>query len=427
MLAGLSIAIKAGTAVRELLVAAYFGTTDPLDAYLISYAVPYFLITLLGASLPQVFVPAYIHLQVQGDRRSAARLVGDLGLVTALILGLVSVALVAGAQLYVPLVAPGFPASKLELSERLSMVLAPTVFFGVLTSLAAAILNSHRRFLAPALSPLASTAIIVASLVAFGTQLGIFALAYGILIGTTVEAVLLIRFAWREAPPRFGRWLASGQLRDLSGPFGTTLIGALLMASTLLIDQVMSADLAPGSVAALNYANRLVAVPLGLIAAGLGTVVLPYFSTLVAGGRRDELRGTVQRYLGLIGVTTVPVAVVLGVLASPGTDLLLRRGAFTGADGITVAACLSALAPQIPFYTGVILLMRVALAMRLNRTIAVVSAINLVLDIALNAWLSSLMGVTGIALSTSVVYAASFLMLFAATRRALRTRPVSPI
>ena len=53
-----SLVVKAGTAVRELLIAWYFGTSDPLDAYLIAYAVPYFFITLLGASLAPVLVPA---------------------------------------------------------------------------------------------------------------------------------------------------------------------------------------------------------------------------------------------------------------------------------------------------------------------------------------------------------------------------------
>ena len=101
------------------------------------------------------------------------------------------------------------------------------------------------------------------------------------------------------------------------------------------------------------------------------------------------------------------------------TDLLLHRGAFSGADVATVAGCLAALALQIPFYTGVILLMRLALALKLNAAIAVISCANLALDVGLNAWLASFMGVTGIALSTSIVYACSFGLLLAVTRRRL--------
>jgi len=86
----------------------------------------------------------------------------------------------------------------------------------------------------------------------------------------------------------------------------------------------------------------------------------------------------------------------------------------------TVASCLAALALQIPFYTGVILLMRLALALKLSAAIAVISCANLLLDLGLNAWLASFMGVTGIALATSIVYACSFFLLLAVTRRRLR-------
>jgi peptidoglycan biosynthesis protein MviN/MurJ (putative lipid II flippase) len=117
---------------------------------------------------------------------------------------------------------------------------------------------------------------------------------------------------------------------------------------------------------------------------------------------------------------TVPLGLGLFGLASPLTEVLLHRGAFSGADVATVAACLAALALQIPFYTGVILLMRLALALKLNAAIALISCANLALDVGLNAWLSSFMGVSGIALSTSIVYACAFGLLLVVTQRRLR-------
>jgi peptidoglycan biosynthesis protein MviN/MurJ (putative lipid II flippase) len=57
----------------------------------------------------------------------------------------------------------------------------------------------------------------------------------------------------------------------------------------------------------------------------------------------------------------------------------------------------------------------------MNAAIAVISAVNLALNVGLNAWLSSFLGVAGIALSTSGVYACAFGLLFAATRRRLRS------
>jgi putative peptidoglycan lipid II flippase len=140
----------------------------------------------------------------------------------------------------------------------------------------------------------------------------------------------------------------------------------------------------------------------------------------VSNERWSELRSTIGRYLWKSAAVTIPLGLGLFLLASPLTELLLHRGAFSGADVATVAGCLAALALQIPFYTGVILLMRLTLALKLNAAIAVISGVSLVLDVGLNAWLASFMGVTGIALSTSIVYACSFGMLVVVTQRRLR-------
>jgi putative peptidoglycan lipid II flippase len=416
----LSLVVKAGTAVRELLIAWYFGTSDPLDAYLIAYAVPYFFITLLGAALAPVLVPAYVALRVRNQKRAAETLVGDVILVSTVALVLVAVVLALGAPLYLQLIAKSFSAEKLGLAEGLAAVLAPTVLTSVLVSLAGGILNAHNRFVAPALSPLISTGVVVAALFIFSGRSGVFALAFGLLAGTAIELAVLAALIRREVAPRFSGTLANPHLVDLGARFVPTLIGAVLMASTLLVDQAMSSALPAGSIAALNYANRLVTLPLGLTAAALGTVVLPHFSELVSSERWSELSGTIGRYLWKAAVVTIPLGLGLFLLASPLTELLLHRGAFSGADVATVAGCLAALALQIPFYTGVILLMRLALALKLNAAIALISCANLVLDVGLNAWLASFMGVMGIALSTSIVYACSFGLLLAVTQRRLR-------
>jgi putative peptidoglycan lipid II flippase len=256
-------------------------------------------------------------------------------------------------------------------------------------------------------------------LILFHDSLGIFALAYGLLVGTAVELALLVTLVRRETAPVFSLDLAGSHLKELAARFVPTIIGAALMASTLLVDQVMSSGLPAGSISALNYASRIVTVPLALTAAALGVVVLPYFSALVAEKRWPELRRTTMRYLLLAGLVTFPISIGLAAAASPMIEFALHRGAFQGTDVATVASTTAALALQVPFYTGVILLMRLALALKLNIAIAWMSAANLVMTIVLNAWLAGVMGVTGIALSTSLVYACSFGMLLVLTWRRL--------
>jgi putative peptidoglycan lipid II flippase len=283
-----------------------------------------------------------------------------------------------------------------------------------------------------ALSPLVTSLVVVASLLVLGPSFGIFALAFGTVGGAVLEILLLLA-ALRAGsiPLDLPTRSLSPYLRDLSRQFARASAGAVLMASTYLVDQAMAALLSPGSVAALNYANRFITLPLGLTAAALGTAVLPYFSAMVARRAWHELHATTRHYLWLIFLTTVPVALALIGFAMPLTEVLFARGSFTTEDVPTVAATIAAFAVQIPFYTAALLLVRLAAALKLNAAVAAISAVNLVVDIVFNYWLSSFMGVAGIALSTSIVYMCSFMLLYRLVRRALAHQagtaaPISP-
>ena len=415
----LSIAVKAGTAIRELLIAFFFGTGDALDAYLIAYAVPYFLITIIAGSLPVVVVPAYMRLRVRSGQPVASQLMVSTVVLTVVGLTPVVLALIVGTGLYLPLLGSGFSTSKLDLTASLVVILAPTLLTSTLIGLIAALLNAHNRFVLPALSPLITTLTGVCALLAFGT---IRALALGTLAGNLVElSALALVLRSIGVPFHSGRFQVSPELRPVLLLLAPTLVGSVLMASTVLVDQAMTSPLGPGSVSALNYANRVVTFPLGLTAAALGTVALPYFSEMVSREAWQEIRASMGRYVRLIFLVTCPIAIGLAVLATPLTTVLFARGAFGSDDVPVVASTIAALALEIPFYSGVILIMRVALALRLNARLAVISALCVGINVALNAWFSTFLGVAGIALSTSVVYMCSFMLLWAVVSRRLRS------
>jgi putative peptidoglycan lipid II flippase len=416
----LSIAVKAATGARELLVAWLFGTSDAVDAYLIAYAVPYFLITVVAGALPSVLVPAYLRVRHDDGAPAAELLLSSAVVIAAVVLVPLSVLLAMWAPGYLPLLASRFMPEKLALTAQLAIILAPTLATSTLISLLAAALNAHRRFTLAAVSPIVTTLVAIASLIWFGSMLGIGALALGVLFGNVLElAILLMALRVARVHIRLPATGVHQHVRGLWAPLAQTLAGSVLMASTLLVDQAMAAALQPGSAAVLNYAMRLVMLPLSLTAAALGTVVLPHFSTMAAQGAWRDIQQVLGRYLRLIFAACTAIGVVLIALASPLVQLLLERGSFSPEATATVAPTVAALAIQIPFYTATIVLMRVAAALRLTAQIALASAVNVVVNVAFNYWLSSFLGVAGIALSTSLVYVSAFALLLLAVRARL--------
>ena len=74
---------------------------------------------------------------------------------------------------------------------------------------------------------------------------------------------------------------------------------------------------------------------------------------------------------------------------------------------------------QIPFYAAGLLYVRMLTAMKRNDLVMISAGISLTLDVVLNLVCMRFMGVAGIALSTSLFYAASLLFAFIMARRLL--------
>jgi putative peptidoglycan lipid II flippase len=192
------------------------------------------------------------------------------------------------------------------------------------------------------------------------------------------------------------------------------------MGGTTVVDQAMAAMLPAGSVAALSYGSKTVAVAVGIGATALSTAALPYFSRMVAENDWDGCRQALRRHSLLVVAASVPITLGLIVFSMPLVRLLFERGAFTPADTRVVGWVQICYAIQIPFTIWNRLFGRFVAAMRRNDVLLSASAISLVLDIGLNLVLMRVWGVAGIALSTSLVYIVTLVLLSAWSTTLLR-------
>ena len=102
---------------------------------------------------------------------------------------------------------------------------------------------------------------------------------------------------------------------------GRLLVPAIFSASVgqinALVNTMIASMLATGSIAWLYYADRLLELPVGLIAVALGTVMLPHLSRLVTEGDAVGFLRTVNWGFGLGLMLGLPAAVALYLLAEP--------------------------------------------------------------------------------------------------------------
>lgn len=404
---------------RELLFAREFGVSGAVDALLFAYAVPVFVTGVLSSAFASGVVPTLVRIREAEGHEAAAAFFTQLIALTLLLFIAIVALLLATFPLIVSLLASRFEAAEIALTIRLFRILTPVVVLGGLNAQMSAVLAGVERFGAATVTPAITPAIVAVTLALGHGHLTLGGVAAAIVGGAAVESVVLAAMLhschlWRR--PRFD---AHPEIAILSRQYGALVIGSLMMSLTTITDQSMAMMLGRGAVSTLAYGNRVVSAAAGLAALAVGTAVLPYFSKMVAADDRAALRKSVGRFVVLLLAVTTPVAIALIVFAVPIVRLLFQRGHFTPADTLAVARVQQYLALEIPFYAAGIPLVRAISALRANHILTIGCAINLVTCIVLNYVFGRWIGVAGIALSTSAVYAVSFVFALVMLRRLL--------
>jgi putative peptidoglycan lipid II flippase len=410
-----------GSTAKELVVAHWFGRGDALDAFLIAFLLPSFLVNLVAGSFNSAMIPTFIEVREREGNEAAQRLFSGVMVVSLGLLVGVSILVGILASHFLPLLGSGFSPAKLMLTRRLLYALLPFIALSGLAVAWTAVLNAGEHFGLPALSGILTPLSIIAFLLLLGRTWGVFTLAVGTVTGVAIQAAVLgwlLRERGVRLEPRWYGW--DPGLRKVIGQYVPMLAGAMLMGSTELVDQSMAAMLQPGSVAALNYARKVVSLFIVVGATPLSTAALPYFSQMVAKQDWSGCRQTLKTYSRSIVLVTVPITLGLVVFSHPLIKILFQRGAFTAVDTNIVSRVQSFLSLQIPFYILASLGVRLVSALKRNSVLMVIAGVNMVLNIIFNLILMRYAGVAGIALSTSFVYLVSCALIYASIATSLR-------
>jgi putative peptidoglycan lipid II flippase len=418
--------VKLVATLKEFVVADTFGRSDAMDAFLIAFLLPGLLVNLFSESMNQALIPTLVKVRELEGQAKAQELLSSAMLWTCILLVVGPLAMGLGGRLFFPLVAAHFPAEKLLLTEHLFYGLLPMVLLAGIASNCTAVLNTFDRFALPAIAPIVAPILIMVGALTLAPHYGVWALVYGNVAGALAHTVLVVWMMHGHGYRFHLHWHGrSAAIREVASQYGPILLSGLVASSGLLVDQGMAATLPSGSVATLVYANRFVSVVVALLAGAVSTAVTPYFSRLVARKDWAACRHSVNTYVRVTALISIPLS--LAMIA--GSPLLIRvalqHGAFGPQDTAAVAPVQAMYAIQLPFIIVSRVYYRYLVAIRRTSLILYCGIINLVLDVVLNIVCMHWMGVAGIALATSLWTISTFLFLWYWTYR-LMPRPASP-
>jgi putative peptidoglycan lipid II flippase len=404
---GLTMVSRVLGFVRDILIALVLGAGPVADAFFVAFRFPNLFRRLFAeGAFNSAFVPLFAR-RLEEEGREAARRFAEQALAVLLtaLLALTILAQIAMPWLMM-VIAPGFAEepAKFELAVQLTQITFPYLLFMSLIALQSGVLNSLHRFGHAAAAPILLNIVMILALAVVAPLTGMpgHVLAWAVAVAGICQFLWLVAachragMALRLPLPRL-----TPAVRRLLRLMGPGVLGAGVMQINLLVGTII-ATLQPGAVSYLYYADRIYQLPLGVIGAAVGVVLLPELTRSLRANRPAAAMDSMNRCLEFALLLTLPAAAALIAIPGPIISVLFERGAFDAEAAEATTLALAAFATGLPAYVLVKALAPAFFAREDTATPFRFGAISVVANVVLSLLLFQVLAFVGIALATAI-------------------------
>jgi putative peptidoglycan lipid II flippase len=335
---------------RMMLVSHLYGTGPQAAAFEAAFNIPDTIATLIaGGALATGFVPVFTEYLARGEHDKAQRTFRAMWTLLGCVFGIITIFLfgLTWTPLAVYLAPDKLSPEYVQLYLHLLRILLVAQLFFVIGGLFTGTLNALRLFVYPALQPVVFNLgiIVLGIILPYGFGMDISAQAWGALVGAIIGSLLI------QAPAVRRSGLSLRPLWDLRDEGVWRVLRSLLpIVFGLASGQIIALNLArffafalpEAALPAIGYANRLMQVPLDLLASGPAIALFPTLALLCAQGELAQMRTQLSEVLRRTLALTMLATALLAALRFPVLELLLQHGKFDKAATISTAPVLLA-------------------------------------------------------------------------------------
>ncbi len=335
---------------RETLMAAALGTGPMADVFYAAFRFPNLFRRLFAeGAFNAAFVPLFskeIEANgVEGAKRFSEEVFGVL--FSALMIITIAMEL-AMPWIVEWIIAPGFAddPEKTSITIRLAAVMFPYLMCMSLTAMMSGMLNSLHHFFAAAIAPVFLNVVMIGALFyALWTGADPLSTAWYLSWSVLVAGILqlaVVYFGVRHAGIKIGfrRPRMTPNVKRLL----VLAVPAAITGGVTQINQIIGQAIASGkegAIAALQYADRIYQLPLGVVGVAVGVVLLPELARALKGGNLKEAANIQNRSIEFVLFLTLPAAAGLWVLSDSIIRVLYERGAFSAENTAVVGSILA--------------------------------------------------------------------------------------
>lgn len=403
---------------RDISLSYFYGATIISDVYLIASTIPFVILAIIGKGITTGFVPMYTRIETNEGTEKAINYTNNLVNFVIVICTIILIVGVLFTEPIVKLFASGFDGETLDLAVVFTRISLIGVYFTGLNYVFAAFLQVKGIFIITALVGLPSNFIVIGSFF-LGSQTNIYMLAIGSVLAIGSQFLLIVVYGYKNNYRyKLKLDIKDKNIKQLIILALPVILGSSVAQINLLIDRTLASQISLGGISALNYANTINLIVLGIVVSTITTVLYPKIAKMAVESKMKELKIHLSEAINTIHLFVLPVTVGYMLFAEPIVQLLYGRGEFDSQAISLTSIALFYYSIGLVGFSLRDILSNVFYSLHDTKTPMINATIALLLNIILNFVLSKYLGIGGLALATSIsILFCSFLLLINLRKR----------
>lgn len=401
----------------RLLAGSFFGGREwQLDVYFAAFRLPdmVFQLLVIGA-MSAAFIPVFSEY-LEKDQKEAdyiASAIINLVLAFFLITGFI---IFIFAPSLCRLIAPSFSPEKIDLMVSLTRIMLIAQIFFCVSNFMTGIIQSHQRFLVPAIAPVIYNIGIIFGIIFLTPTLGIFGPTLGVVIGALLHFIVQLPLAFNlgfSYHPFLFDYQHPG-IREIMRLMLPRTLALAVSQIQLTVDVFLATSLSAGSLTIFYFAQHLMNLPVGLFGTTIGTAALPTLAQNCARKENEEFKKTFLSSFFQILFLTLPACAILLILRIPVVRLAFGAKNFPWQATLLAGKTLAFFSVAIVAQSLIQVLVRGFYALHNTRLPLLIGVIGVILNVIFNVCLTFVlkMGIFGLAIGTSLASLIQAIMLF---------------
>ena len=388
--------------IRDKIISYLFGAARESDIYFAAFVIPDFINYLLAGAYFSITLIPLLTTYFEKDEEDGWRFFSTVFIWIALLISVFTVLAMVLAPRLACLAAPGLTEEALaRLAYFLRIVLPAQICF-LLGSCMTSLLYLRKQFLVPALVPLVYNFMIILGGILLQRR-GMEGFCWGVLAGAFLGNFLLPYLAARSGN---GLKLGFSLYHPGLKRFFLLALPLMLGQSVVVLDEqlvrVFGSMAGIGAISWLNYARRIMLVPVGVVAQAAGVAAYPFLAELVAKRDFSAFHQTLNSALRGTLTLLIPLTIWMMAVSEPTIRLIFQQGHFRPADTLTTSPLLLIMLTAVTGWGFQQILGRGYYARQDTLTPAIIGTMTTLLSVPIYTFLTWRWQALGVALASSI-------------------------